>query len=142
MLPDHASDVSMPPRPATSLPDLTFAMGIAATQTAPRRARRAVQRRFVDLLGAEALEDLVLVVSELVTNAVVHGHGEIRLRLAFDGRRVSGTVSDDGRGFARHVGDRDCAQVCGHGLDIVDDLSAGWGAHPKTSDVWFEVLVA
>jgi anti-sigma regulatory factor (Ser/Thr protein kinase) len=142
MLPDQASDVSMPPRPAASLPDLTLAMGIAATQTAARRARRAVQWRFADLLGTEALEDVVLVVSELVTNAVVHGHGEIRLRLAFDGQRVSGTVSDDGRGFARHVGARDRAQDGGYGLDIVEDLSAGWGVRPKTSDVWFEVLVA
>ncbi|MFC6937315.1 ATP-binding protein [Actinomadura yumaensis] len=40
------------------------------------------------------VDDIVLMVDELITNAVVHGGGPVRLRLRLDGSRVIGEVSD------------------------------------------------
>jgi anti-sigma regulatory factor (Ser/Thr protein kinase) len=92
-----------------------------------------------DLLLARVLEDLVLVVSELVTHAVLHGHGDVALHLAFDGEHVVGSVSDDGPGFAHDVHDRDPTRDGGQGLNLVSQLTTHWGMHPETSHVWFEV---
>ncbi|MFZ3555034.1 MULTISPECIES: ATP-binding protein [unclassified Streptomyces] len=71
------------------------------TPTAAGRARQLTQsflsrprpRRTV--ITAEHLGDAGLVVSELVTNAVEHGHGDCRLRLTVSGTRVTIEVHDD-----------------------------------------------
>ena len=56
---------------------------------------------FRSLLPERGVEDLRLVLSELVTNAVVHGDGAtIDLRLEAEGGVVRGEVVDGGDGFA------------------------------------------
>ena len=45
-------------------------------------------------------------VSELVTNAVIHGHGAITLKLRVDGDDVYGEVVDEGGGFEPVVRER------------------------------------
>lgn len=90
--------------------------------------------------GLEALVDTTeLLVSELVTNALRHGHGEIRLRLLLD------------RTLVCEVWDADLAQPRrrrarvtdegGRGLQLVGLLSAGWGSRrtPRGKTVWFEL---
>jgi len=47
-------------------------------------ARKALDHRFADELGRERAGDLALVVSERVTNAVVHGLGAISLSVRVD----------------------------------------------------------
>jgi hypothetical protein len=56
-------------------------------------------------LDAAALEDLLLVVSEIVTNAVLRGRGDVGLHAAWDGAFITATVG--GFGFAQGVRDRD-----------------------------------
>ena len=108
-------------------------------QTAPRLARSAVSDRFAEELGRDRIETLCLVVSELVTNAVVHGRGAITLKIRVDGDRVYGEVVDEGSGFEREV--RECGpdEFNGPGLTIVDALSRCWGIHEGTTHVWFEL---
>src|SRR4051795_731564 len=83
-------------------------------------ARAAVDRRFAGL-GRQRLADVALVVSELVTNAVVHGRGAITLKLHQDeDDLVRGEVIDEGGGFEREVRDRAPHDFGGRGLLIVE----------------------
>ena len=107
--------------------------------TAARVARRATHGRFVGELEPLRLEQLALLVTELVTNAVVHGSGAIALRIRLDGDRVIGEVVDEGQGFEREVRRRGSDEVGGRGLLIVDALSSRWGIHEGTTHVWFEL---
>ncbi|MEY2516978.1 MAG: hypothetical protein QOJ89_4336 [bacterium] len=138
MLPDERSAASTPPRAGAAALDVRFAVSLPATDSAARDARRTVEHHLSDLLDTRALEDLLVVVSELVTNAVLHGHGDIGLRIAFDGSHVVGTVSEDGHGFMYDPGRRGAAGDGGRGLELVSQLTTRWGLHQASSDVWFE----
>ena len=59
-------------------------------------ARVALREHFADGLRRSTFADLELVVSELVTNAVEHGRGAIRLEVTHTDREVRGFVSDRG----------------------------------------------
>lgn len=114
---------------------------LARTPRAPAEARRMVEALPLDPATAEAVR---LVVSELVSNAVMHGTGAIAVTLATepDGVRVS--VSDDGAGFLRS-GDPAMPPPDapgGRGLALVSRLSARWGVEPgDPTRVWCVVPV-
>ena len=99
---------------------------------APRRAR-ALLREHADDLDAARLDTAVLLISELVTNAVLHGGGEIRLLI--DGTRFA--VSDEGGGSP--VVRDDPGADGGWGLRLVGQLAARWGVQEERTQVWFEV---
>lgn len=114
-------------------------MHMQRTPTAAVDARRAVLRRFGELLGEETLDDVLLVVSELVTNALLHGRGRIELRMALDSRHVTGAVTDEGRGFDERPQEYDPARIGGHGLHIVDRIAESWGTSDRSTNVWFQI---
>ena len=101
-------------------------------------AREALLHRLAGTLGKKRTDDLALVVSELVTNAVVHGRGAITLRIRVGADRLYGEVIDEGGGFEREVRERGPNDLTGRGLLIVDALSSRWGIHEGTTHVWFE----
>jgi serine/threonine-protein kinase RsbW len=103
-------------------------------------ARRVVKKRLGDVLAQEALDDALLVVSELVTNAVQHGAGDIELRIDFDGRRVTGDVNDEGMPFTQSPRAHGADQIGGHGLNLVARIANSWGLREGSSRVWFEIL--
>jgi anti-sigma regulatory factor (Ser/Thr protein kinase) len=103
-------------------------------------ARRELRRRWDGTLHREVMDALCLIVSELVTNAVMHGQGAIRLRLQLDGRDLRGEVIDDGSGFEHELRAAGPAATSGRGLLIVDRLTTRWGVHEGTTHVWFEML--
>ncbi|MFJ7956576.1 SpoIIE family protein phosphatase [Streptomyces sp. NPDC096319] len=94
-------------------------------------------------LAAWDLEPLVdtveLLVSELVTNALRYGEGEIRLRLLRD-RTLVCEVWDAGLVQPRRRRARDTDEG-GRGLQLVGLLSASWGSRrtPRGKTVWFEL---
>ncbi len=105
-------------------------------------APRAARRRGRDCLRVGAPADLVadveVVVSELVTNAVVHGSGPIELRLELVDGAVSVGVLDAGRARPRPRGVEADAE-CGRGLALVAGLTQDWGIRPTPSggkEVW------
>lgn len=77
-------------------------------------------------LSGRGLEDFVLAVNEIVTNAVVHGGGHGRLRLWTRGERLWCEISDEGPGLpAGWMGDmRPPAgfDSCGRGLWLTSML--------------------
>jgi anti-sigma regulatory factor (Ser/Thr protein kinase) len=112
---------------------------LPTSDQAPEISRRRVLERF----GAEAdpgqLEDALLLTSELVTNAVVHGKGAIGLSALLDEDRLMIEVTDEGDGFERTVRQHGLDAVGGNGLNIVDRLASRWGIHAGSSQVWFEL---
>jgi len=113
---------------------------LARTAAAPGEARVVVRRRFGDLLAQETMDDVLLVVSELVTNAVLWGAGDVGLHMTFDGRCVSGGVTDSGSAFTPPLLEPDPTRIGGHGLDVVGRVSDDWGLAEDSSRVWFEIL--
>jgi len=107
---------------------------------APAIARRDLRRRFSGVLHQGVLDDVFLVVSELVANAVEHGQGDIRLRLEHDAGGVRGEVIDAGSGFEYELREVGPFETSGRGLLIVDWLTTQWGVHEGTTHVWFEIL--
>jgi anti-sigma regulatory factor (Ser/Thr protein kinase) len=91
------------------------------------------------MLASEELEVARLLVSELVTNAVVHGHGDIVMRAQLDDDRLLVEVIDEGGGFERTLRQHDFASIGGRGLAIVDTAASRWGIHEGTTHVWFEL---
>ena len=99
---------------------------------------RAFAAHLVAELHLEPIgDDLALVVSELVTNAVRHAQPPVRLELSADEQRVTVGVVDgsDGAPLARDAGDQ---SEGGRGMPLVDLLAAesGVSPHPPGKTVW------
>ena len=108
-----------------------------------RSAGRA--RRFVGAalhqLGQERHSDTTeLLVSELVTNAVLHSRSAVGIRISGGASMIRVEVSDRStvlptrRGFATDA-------ATGRGLELVEVLSSRWGVEPRPDGkvVWFEL---
>lgn len=95
------------------------------------------------LAGTERGADVLLCVSELATNALVHGvppGRQFRLVLRCDGRVLHAEVHDSGGGVPR-VGDHpDGTDEGGRGLLLVSALSDKWGVRERDFGkvVWAE----
>jgi len=98
-----------------------------------------LRERFGPELSHAELAEAEVVISELVTNALVHGSGAIRLRLTVDDDTVAGEVVDDGPGFEGEVREAGAQDVSGRGLGIVGGVAERWGIHDGSSHVWFEL---
>ncbi|MFJ8130758.1 SpoIIE family protein phosphatase [Streptomyces hydrogenans] len=110
----------------------------------PRSVGRAreLARTQLSAWGLDALVDTVeLLVSELVTNALRYGEGEIRLRLLRD-RTLVCEVWDAGLVQPRRRRAKDTDEG-GRGLQLVGLLSASWGSRrtPRGKTVWFELAL-
>ncbi len=80
--------------------------------------------------------DAVMVVSELVANAVRHGRAPIRLVAVLDGERLWLEVTDGGRAMPRP---RDPGAGGGWGLAIVQHVARDWGIGPGPGRIWCEL---
>ncbi|MEW1720695.1 ATP-binding protein [Streptomyces sp. NPDC093109] len=121
----------------------------AYTETLPRTPESApAARRLVnlalDVWGMGDVRDSAeLVISELLTNAVLHARREsVRVTVTrLSGERVRVAVVDLSRKRPRHR-PADSAEESGRGLEIVDVLSGGrWGVDPMAwgKRVWAEL---
>ncbi|WP_129294355.1 SpoIIE family protein phosphatase [Streptomyces lydicus] len=105
------------------------------------RARELARDQLTDWGLQELVDTTELLVSELVTNALRHGHGEIRLRLLLD-RTLVCEVWDADLAQPRRRRARDTDEG-GRGLQLVGLLSQGWGSRrtPRGKTVWFELAL-
>jgi anti-sigma regulatory factor (Ser/Thr protein kinase) len=83
-------------------------------------------------------DDVVLIVDELVTNAVVHGDGPVRLLLRLSGWQLVGEVGDDSVGAPR-VRESGMDAESGRGLSLVAALAAEFGVRREAAGktLWF-----
>jgi anti-sigma regulatory factor (Ser/Thr protein kinase) len=112
---------------------------------APSAVRAALRERGAHL-PAELRDDLMLLITEVVTNSVRHSGAkdgepiEIDVREQRDGVRV--VVTDPGAGFERPANlEPDHSTAGGLGLILVDRLSRKWGSGRTRAGwaVWFEL---
>lgn len=88
-----------------------------------------------------AIETATLLVSELVTNAVLHGAPPVRLSVETTGSLIRVAV-EDGAVALPVQRDPDALSANGRGLLLVDVLASSWGCDDGAGDgksVWFEV---
>ena len=106
------------------------------TSQAPREARDRVRD-----LAHDRMDDAMLLVSELVTNAVKYGpeHEAIKLIVTSDGDRTRFTVHDLGLGPLPEMRQESDPGEGGHGLRLVDAVADRWGVERGSTRVWFEL---
>jgi two-component sensor histidine kinase len=114
---------------------------IGSGPTEARRARDFAERVVGDgNIGPERRDLVLMAVSELVTNAVVHGSPPRRLTMARHGYDVDVAVQDGSRSFPR-LRDAGVETPGGHGLRVVDRIADGWGVRPiaQGKEVWCRI---
>ena len=81
-----------------------------------------------------------LLVSEIATNALVHGAGDVRVRVNVSGGTVRVEVDDGGTALPT-LREASPTAEGGRGLALVVAMSSGWGVAPRPGGktVWFEV---
>ncbi|HEX8649192.1 MAG TPA: ATP-binding protein [Thermoleophilaceae bacterium] len=115
-----------------------LSLDVPRDRTGFEMARAVIQRYLRGDVAEDELSDVCLIMSELVTNAMVHGEGAIKLRLTVQDDLVRGEVIDDGPGFEREIPERGPDDTGGRGLLLVASLAHRWGVHEGSSQVWFE----
>lgn len=103
---------------------------------------RALARRQLEQWSLEYLAfDMELIVSELITNAIRHGHDPIRLRLVLD-RTLICEVSDTASTFP-HIRRAATTDEGGRGLFLVAQCSHRWGTRylPVGKTIWAEQVL-
>nr|WP_077799098.1 ATP-binding protein [Streptomyces sp. JHA26] len=132
----HAASCALPPR-----------------YEAVREARRFTSRTLDDWELGDRFDDVCLVVSELVTNALRHAlpagapwsadrDGPVRLHLMHWTERLVCAVRDPSHDspVARDTGD--FSAESGRGLFLVDSFSDSWGWHPLAGTLGGKVVWA
>jgi anti-sigma regulatory factor (Ser/Thr protein kinase) len=129
--------------PANRSPETEVAAKFAAERDAPGHARRLVIAALQQWGCRDALvQDAALVLTELATNAVLHAASpfSISVRLHESALRVA---VQDACPFTAAIQDHGLIPRSGHGLDLIDALSARWGMESASDGkvVWAELRV-
>jgi anti-sigma regulatory factor (Ser/Thr protein kinase) len=116
-----------------------FERGPSAASAA-RNALLALDSR----VDTQCLDDIRLLVSELVTNAVRHADGPrgggVTLDVTIESSRVRVEVADPGAGFQPQPRDAEMSRPGGWGLYLVDRIADRWGVvRNHLNRVWFEI---
>jgi anti-sigma regulatory factor (Ser/Thr protein kinase) len=106
------------------------------------RARALTRERLEASCSTDTLETVALLVTELVTNAILHARTPLLLTLESRPGHVRICVEDrssDEPALQRY----DTDAVTGRGLALVDQLASSWGVDTTGSGkvVWCEVAI-
>jgi two-component sensor histidine kinase len=119
---------------------------MATARFTPELRSATDARRFVEdeLRPAGAGEDTLchaqLLVTELVTNAARHAHSAVDLTIAGEHGRVRIEARDDSSAIP--IAPRVDTETRHRGLQLIEDLSEGWGVDVRGDDgkiVWCEL---
>ncbi|MGW7539741.1 ATP-binding protein [Streptomyces sp. NPDC054770] len=108
--------------------------------TSAGRARRLVTAQLSEWAVDGLADTAELLVSELVTNALRHTRGPLRLNLQLRDSRLLCEVEDtESAGPARSTADPDAEN--GRGIELLDLLADAWGSvrTPTGKTMWFEL---
>jgi signal transduction histidine kinase len=120
-------------------------IGLRPSPETPARARDAARDLLVEVLSAAQLADVLLLLSELVTNAIRHPvprvGEEVTVHVAVAPGCVRGEVCDCGPGFDAEALQPPLVGVPGgRGLQIVDHVASRWGScREELHCIWFEL---
>jgi anti-sigma regulatory factor (Ser/Thr protein kinase) len=115
-------------------------------EKAAGHARRVLARWLADVLEAQRLGDMQLLVTEIVANCVRHGgvgeDGRIDLQVKVDDGVVRAEVRDTGIQADPRLRTPDLSGGGGFGMVLVERMSRSWGVdHEPTVVMWFELDV-
>ncbi|WP_432545006.1 ATP-binding SpoIIE family protein phosphatase [Kineococcus sp. SYSU DK002] len=126
--------------PARAVPqDSTVELVLPADPRSVRDARRATQRCCTrNGLDDDTTETAVLLTSELVTNAIVHGRSDARLRVVVDPGSVYVEVADD-NDRVPVLQTHDDEALSGRGVSLLETAASRWGVAEAAIGkvVWF-----
>jgi anti-sigma regulatory factor (Ser/Thr protein kinase) len=102
---------------------------------------RGLVRAYMDEHGVGAVDVAELLVSELVTNAVVHGAPPLLLRMCVHDELGFGVAVEDASPRGPVVQDAAPSWESGRGMALVDALSWAWDTRttPTGKSVWFSL---
>lgn len=119
---------------------------LAGGSGAPARARHWARSCLAGTPLGISWDDLALIVSELVTNSVVHARVDASRELTITAASRPGgwriTVSDSGSDTEPRLRSHELNASCGLGLQIVDRLCTDWGSFrdaDRATHVWCDV---
>ena len=114
---------------------------LVSSRNAPAEARRAVHG-LAEAGSPRSRRTAELLASELGTNAVTRGRGEVTVVMEYDVDGLAVTVSDDEPAMPEVAATTPAAQG-GRGLRLVEVLSSDWGVKPDRrghgKGVWFRL---
>jgi anti-sigma regulatory factor (Ser/Thr protein kinase) len=120
----------------------TFELAVGRSPSGPKTARDGIRGWLIELsCPLDFVDDMTLIVSELVTNAIVHARSPALVTAALhDGcLRLGVDDASDARPAPRELGHG----VGGYGLRLLATLAEGWGwtTTPAGKQVWSEFRV-
>src|SRR4051794_3482302 len=112
---------------------------LAVTAPVEVELRDFIRTALVSLHGAALHDVVVLLTSELVTNAVEAGSHTVEVTVGYDGTYLRVAVVDDAPGVPR-LRRPMALDERGRGLVLVDQLASAWGWRPVLDgkETWFE----
>ena len=137
-------DIPMPT--VSSAAARVFGFNLRAGPLAAAEARHAFAAA-EDSLSEEQRQPVLLMLTELVTNAVRHGERAERprgvaVKVVQSPAAVGAAVTNPGAGFEWHGREsNDLLEPGGYGLLLVDSMSSRWGIERSggSTTVWFEL---
>jgi anti-sigma regulatory factor (Ser/Thr protein kinase) len=124
---------------------MVFAFIVPSSARAPGRVRSLLRDELRSTVEQRLRDDLELLLTELVTNAVRYGSSEddeIAVRVELMEHLVSVSITDAGVGFDRDaLGRTPENESGGFGLLLLDRLSTRWGIErdERGFRVWFKL---
>ncbi|MFE2024315.1 ATP-binding protein [Streptomyces hygroscopicus] len=129
---------ALAPIAAEARPKVKRAFEVAITPDPVRVAHiRRIISAYMRFWGVPTspADDVVLAVSELVTNGVEHGRGDVDLRVRHTGVELCVDVIDENPAPAR-LRTAEAHDVCGRGLFLVSVLAHAWGVSNNGRTTW------
>lgn len=116
----------------------TLELHVAPESATPRAVRRAFAEHFA---AVASLDDLLLCVSEVLTNAVLHAGPPIVVVAGRNAGHIRVEISD-GSSAAPVRRSPEHTSPTGRGLHLLDSLTAAWGVDVGLDGkvVWFEIV--
>lgn len=116
----------------------TLELHVAPESATPRVVRRAFAEHFA---AVSSLDDLLLCVSEVLTNAVLHAGPPIVILAGRNAGRIRVEIRD-GSSAAPVRRSPEHTSPTGRGLHLLDSLTASWGVDIglEGKTVWFEIV--
>ncbi|MEI5008201.1 PAS domain S-box protein [Streptomyces sp. PmtA] len=134
----HHDDVTLLLAQLPAAPLATVVTELSAAPSSVSRARAFLAKSLVDWGCAQVADEAQLLASEVVTNAIQHGQGPVRLLMRRNSTELTVEVSDHS-----HLPPQPRLAAAddesGRGLILVETLAGSWGVRPTDDGktTWF-----